>query len=236
MELIEASLIERIARTATTESFRFRPRERLSFAPGQFVQLLFDPGNGHNKELNKYISLSSSPEREYIEITKRLSESLFSRKLKGLQAGDNVLFSPPMGNCIFREGYGKIGFLIGGIGITPAISIIEYIIDKGLHTDICLAYSSRTEEEIAFKKELDQWAAINKNIKVGYAVTDCQPKDKTCVFGRINGEWIRQRMCDIAGRIIFIFGPPKMVEAMNAVAVGEGAKAENIRKENFVGY
>lgn len=236
MSIIKADLIERIARTAAIESFRFKAREKFNFFPGQFTQVLFDPENPNNKELNKFISFSSSPEKGYIEVTKRLSDSPFSRKLKSLQTGDDVFFSPPMGNCIFKEYYERVGFLIGGIGITPAISVIEYIVDKGLNTDICLVYSNRTEEDIAFKKELDQWVSLNKNIKIGYVVTDCQPKDNTCIFGAINNELVRQRMCDIADRIIFIFGPPKMVEAMNAIAVGEGAKPDSIRKENFVGY
>jgi ferredoxin-NADP reductase len=218
------------------ESFRFIPEGRVDFLPGQFLQLLFDPGNPGNKELNKYLSLSCSPQKDYVEVTKRLSGSGFSQALKGLKINESLLIKAPLGTCVFKEEYKKIGFLIGGIGITPVISIIEYIVEKGLDTDICLVYSNRTEEEIAFKQELDIWRALNNNLKVTYIVTDCQPKDKTCLFGRVDKELIKAQIYDLEERILFIFGPPKMVEAMQALSLEAGVKKENLRIENFIGY
>ncbi len=236
MAIITAKLIARIARTASIESFRFVPQEKFDFLPGQFVQFLFDEANSGNKELNKYLSLSSSPTQGYIEVTKRLSDSLFSQKLKGLGISDTVKLNAPLGTCVFKEEYEKIGFLIGGIGITPVISIIGYIVDNHLPTDVCLVYSNRSEEEIAFKQKLDQWRNVNLNIKVSFVVTECLPKDNTCIFGRIDKDLIKGRMCDITERVIFIFGPPRMVEAMNAISLEHGLKPEQIKKENFIGY
>ena len=86
--------------------------------------------------MNKYLSFSSSPTNDYIEVTKRLSDSVFSQKLKALKPSDEVLLKGPSGNCVLKEEYKKIGFLIGGIGITPVISMIEYIVDKKLVINI----------------------------------------------------------------------------------------------------
>ncbi|MDI6606466.1 MAG: FAD-dependent oxidoreductase, partial [Candidatus Omnitrophota bacterium] len=189
-----------------------------------------------NKELNKYLSFSSSPAREYIEVTKRLSQSQFSQKLKGLNPGDQVLLKAPMGSCVFKEEYKKIGFLIGGIGITPVISIIEHIVDKELDTDLVLFYSNRTPEEIAFKKELDYWRGVNKNIKLIFTVTDYQSKDPAYIFGRINADLLRQQNWNMVERILFIFGPPKMVGAMSDLCLALGCSKENLRAESFIGY
>ena len=142
----------------------------------------------------------------------------------------------PIGECVFREEDKKIIFLIGGIGITPVISIMEYIMDKDLDTDTRLFYSNRTEEDIAFRKKLDNWRSINKNIEVYYTITDCQPKDKACISGYINKELIQERIDDLDERIIFIYGPPGMVKAMRKISLDIGAKTENIRSENFLGY
>src|SRR3989338_4450330 len=183
-KIYRASLIERIKRTADIESFRFSPEEKLDFTPGQFTRVIFDPRDLNNKELNKYLSFSSSPLKSYFELTKRLSESKFSQKMKNLKTGDSILFNGPLGSCTFKEEYKKIAFLIGGIGITPVISIIEYLIDKKLDTDVKLFYSNRTEKDIAFKKELDSWAGSNKNITLNYLITDCEPQDEQCIFGQ----------------------------------------------------
>lgn len=236
MREIKARFIERIKRTTAIESFRFIPAEKIDFIPGQFSEIIFDETNRSNKELNKYLSFSSPPARNYIEVTKRLSNSQFSQRLRGLNPGDEVLFKTPLGNCVFKDSYKKIGFLIGGIGITPVISIIEYIINNKLDTDICLVYSNRTDDDIAFKKELDDWQNINKNIKVHYLVSDCQPKDPSCIFGKINLDFLKSSYCDLKERISFIFGPPKMVEAMAVLCLELGVDKENIKMENFIGY
>jgi ferredoxin-NADP reductase len=212
------------------------PQKKLDFSPGQFLQVIFDQADSNNKELNKYLSFSSSPLHSYIEVTKRLSGSAFSQKMRDLKTGDEVSIKAPLGSCVFKESYKKIGFLIGGIGITPVISIIEYIMDSRLDTDVCVIYSNRTDEEIAFKKELDYWQAHNKNIKLSYIVTECQPKDPTCIFGKVDTALVKEKMCDIHEKTMFIFGPPKMVDAMNTLCVQLGCDMANVKRENFIGY
>lgn len=235
-ELVKARVIERIPRTATVESFRFSPERKVPFFPGQFMQVMFDPANPANKDLNKYLSLSSAPERDYIEVTKRLSESLFSTRLKALKPGDEVTLKAPMGQCVFKDDYARIAFVTGGIGITPAISIIEHLSLRHLPTDVLLFYSNRSEEEIAFRKELDGWKAANPGIKIHYTVTDCEPKDKACVFGRIDKCLLEKNLPDYSQRVIFVFGPPKMVEALRGCCQEIGCAVDKIKWENFVGY
>lgn len=233
---IQARLIERIKRTPTIESFRFLPEERIDFIPGQFLQLIFDGKDPGNKNLNKYFSFSSSPTKSYIEITKRLSQSEFSQKLNSLKENDRVMLKAPLGNCIFKEEYKKIGFLIGGIGITPVVSIIEYIATKKLTTSVVLLYSNRNEEEIAFKKELDSWQEKHSNIHIIYTITDCQPNDKRCFFGTIDKALLLEQVTDTKERVFFIFGPPLMVETMQNVCLDIKCNKENIKKESFIGY
>lgn len=236
MKELRARLIERIKRTETIESFRFTSAERIDFVAGQFMQVIFDEKNRENKELNKYLSFSSSPLRPYIEFTKRISQSVFCQKLKVLKAGDEILLKAPLGACVFKEEYPKIAFLIGGIGITPVISIIEYITEKKIGSDTALLYSNRNESEIAFKPELDKWQAENEKLKVFYTVTDCQPKDQSCIFGRISKEIIQEKLSDFKERTIFIFGPPKMVEAISGLCVELGCNKDNVKTESFIGY
>ncbi len=233
METIKAKLIETIDRVPGVRSFRLRPQKRVDFVPGQFLQVIFDPAN---KDLNKYLSFSSSPTKEYIEFTKRLSSSLFSERLKSLKENDEVMLKAPLGTCVFKEEYRKIAFLIGGIGITPVISILEYIVEKRLATDALLFYSNRTDEDIAFRRELDFWQSVAKNIRAFYLVTECEPQDKKCLFGRINKELLIKEAGDFSERVFFIFGPPKMVEAMHKLSLDIGCKEENIKTEKFIGY
>lgn len=234
--MVKVKLVERIKRTPTVESFRFACEETITFLPGQFCQVIFEENNIHGKDLNKFLSLSSSPAKDYLEVTKRLSESQFSQRLKSLTIGDEVLLNLPMGTCVFKNNDKKIGFLIGGIGITPVISIIEYIMDKKLDTDVALFYSNSNEEGIAFKNELDAWRLINKNLKIFYTVTELASKDKTIYYSRINKEILSSNVCDVPARVNFIFGPPKMVEAMENLCMELGCRRDNVKTEKFLGY
>lgn len=236
MEGVKGRLTERIKRTPTIESFRFVSEKKVKFSPGQFAQLIFDEGELSDQGLSKYLSLSSSPTKEYIEVTKRLSNSKFSQRLKSLSLNDIVLFRLPMGICVFKDTYKKIAFLIGGIGITPVVSIIEYIIDKKLTTDVALFYSNRTEEEIAFKEELDYWQSTYTNINIFYTITNCQPRRPECIPGFIHKDLLVEKVRDWSERIVFIFGPPKMVETMEELCVEIGIIKEYMRTESFIGY
>lgn len=236
MEEIKAKLIQSIKRTSSVESFRFLPERKINFIAGQFLQLIFEQKNRNNIELNKYLSFSSSPGHDYFEVTKRISESGFSLKLKSLKIGNDVLFKAPLGACVFKDEYKKIAFLIGGIGITPVISIIEYIAENKINTDVLLFYSNRNEEDIAFKSELDRWRENNPNIKIIYTVTDFQPVNKEYIFGRIDKDLLLNKIPDITERVFFIFGPPKMVETMKNTCLEINPVKENIKTESFMGY
>jgi ferredoxin-NADP reductase len=236
MDIAEARLISRIKRTESIESFRFLSDRKIDFLPGQFLQVIFNPDNLQDKEFNKFLSFSSSPGKDYFEVTKRLGNSKFSSALQVLKIGDKISFKAPLGNCIFKNDYQRVVFLIGGIGITPVISILEYISDLKLTNEVTLLYSNKNDSDIAFKKELDEWARLNKNIKIIYCVTEAKPCDNSCIFGRIDKNLILERVPSLNGSTVFIFGPPKMVEATKTIALDCGARAENIKTESFIGY
>jgi len=234
MQEVTGRLIEQIQRTPSVVSFRFSLSEKVNFLPGQFAKILFDKENKNNRDLNKYLSFSSSPTKDYIEVTKRISDSQFSQRLKALKINDEVLLQGSFGKCVLKPEYTKIGFLIGGIGITPVISMLEYMTEKGLNIDVVLLYSNKTEQEIAFKAELDRWQT--SNIQIVYTITACPPKDTNCIYSRINKELFLDKITDINERVFFIFGPPKMVEALKDVCLNSGGKEELLMTENFVGY
>ena len=228
--------IGQVKRTEHVISFRFSVRDPIDFIPGQFLQVIFDQTNPRNFSLNKNLSFSCAPKKEYIEVTKKISQSKFSKQLTGLKTGDSVLFKGPMGNCVFLDSFKKIAFLIGGIGITPVISIVEHIVQNNLPTDVVLLYSNRTEKDIAFKPQLDHFSNLNKRIKVMYTVDHEQPGDQSISFGSIDQEFVLGNISDYQQRVFFLFGPPGMVEAMKNICVRIKCREENFKTEIFEGY
>ncbi|MFH1876865.1 MAG: FAD-dependent oxidoreductase [Candidatus Omnitrophota bacterium] len=235
MNQFRAQFTEKIPRVGAVESFRFKARGLVTFLAGQFIRVIFDETNKGNKDLNKYLSFSSAPGKDYIEVTKRLSESAFSGRLRALKPSEEVFFEGPLGNCLPGEQDTKVCFLAGGIGITPVISIIEDIVIHNRAVDVMVFYSNRTEE-IAFKHELDAWRTQYCTLRVLHTVTDCQPTQAHCVFGTIDKELIVANLDDVRERTFFIFGPPGMVAAMKKVCIEAGIPEQRIKTEGFLGY
>ncbi|HPN72367.1 MAG TPA: FAD-dependent oxidoreductase [Candidatus Omnitrophota bacterium] len=230
-------IINIITRVTGVKSFRLERPEGFSFKPGQWMFVHLDV-NG--KEEKKPLSFSSSPtETGYIEFTKRLTGSDFSKKLDSLKEGDNIKIKMPYGNFTFEGELPKIALLSGGIGITPFRSVCKNATDKKLDTDIMLLYSNSVPEGIIFKDEFDEMLTLNPKLKVVHTITspDAHKLGWKGCSGTITGAMVKKEIPDYMERVFFLCGPPGMVECLIEMLKLElKVPDSNIRKENFMGY
>jgi glycine betaine catabolism B len=230
---IKAKIKEIIRRNYNVKSFRLEIPGVLDFKAGQFLLIRL----GDDLQLKRYLSISSSPtEKCYLEFTKKLTESDFSKRLDNLKAGDQVTIQYPFGKFVLEESFPKIAFLSGGIGITPIRSICKYVVDKNLGTDIVLVYANRSVRDVVFKEDFD---ALMKNypaLRVAHVLCETEP-GFICTLGRINAGVIKHEIPDYPERKFYLCGPPQMVEAMSKILTQElGLASQMIVMENFQGY
>ncbi len=230
---LETKIKEIISQTYNVKSFRLEVSSNIDFKAGQSLQITLK----NNPELKRYLSISSSPtEKGYIEFTKKITESEFSKTLDSLKIGDPVIIKYPFGNFILQESYSKIAFLSGGIGITPIRSICKYVVDKQSDIDIVLVYANRTINDIAFKEDFDEMQRQYSKLKVVHMLSQVAEGFKSKV-GRINSQMIKEEIPDYAERKFYLCGPPAMVEAMEKILIDElTLPKEHIITENFQGY
>ncbi|MFA5063615.1 MAG: FAD-dependent oxidoreductase [Candidatus Omnitrophota bacterium] len=231
-ELI-ARVKEVIQRTYNVKSIRLDIGGKADFKAGQFLAVTLQ----NNPELKRYLSISSSPTEEcYLEITKKITESDFSQAFNQLKPGSPVSIQYPFGKFILGDPAQDITFLSGGIGITPIRSIVKYIVDKNLGTDMVLVYANRSVEDIVFKDDFDAMQKIYPKIKVAHVLCEASPGFK-CIPGLINAQVIKNEVNDYLKRKFYLCGPPQMVEAMEKLLTQELAVGKaNIITENFQGY
>ena len=209
----------------------------MDFIPGQFLQVIFDEDNLKNRYLNKFLSFSTAPDKKNFEITKRISDSNFSKHLLNLNPGDPVLIKAPMGNCAFDINEKKIAFIVGGIGVTPVMSILDHIFTNNINEiDINMIYSNRAIDDIAFKEILDEWDEQNDNFKLTYCVDQEPINDEKILLGFIDGNKIIECIPDYKERIVFIYGPPVMVNSIKQCCLDIGCEQSKIKAETFAGY
>lgn len=230
---LEAKIKEIIQRTYNVKSFRLEVQGNIDYKAGQFLCVSLKT----EKECKRYLSISSSPtEKGYIEFTKKIMQSDFSKALNNFKPGDSVIIQYPMGNFTLKDEDAKIAFLSGGIGITPIRSIAKFAVDKKLGTDMILVYANRSIEDIVFKEDFDIMQKQHPKLKVAHVLWEPAPGFK-CVVGLIDAQVIKNEVPDYPQRKFYICGPPAMVEAMKKILTDElTLPGENIITENFAGY
>lgn len=230
---LEAKIKEIIPRTYNVKSFRLEAVDNIDYKAGQFLCASLKA----EKECKRYLSISSSPtEKGYIEFTKKITQSDFSKALNNFKPGDSLVIQYPIGNFTLKDGREKIAFLSGGIGITPIRSICKYATDKKLDVDMVLVYANRSIRDVVFKEDFDIMQRQNPKLKVAHVL--CEPAvGFKCVVGLINAQVIKNEVPDYAQRKFYICGPPAMVEAMQKILTEELLLSEeNIITERFQGY
>ena len=201
--------------TATAKTFRLVSQDHYlpPFLAGQYINLFLDV-NGIRT--SRPYSISSSPgQTAYYDITvRRVPNGFFSQYLldEG-KAGDLLQSTSPAGyfhhNPLFHGN--DLVFLAGGSGITPFMSMIREITDRGLNRKIHLIYGSQQEDDIIFREELSERAAHHANLSLHHVITEPSP-GWTGPAGFITAEVIQSILGDtgLADRMFYLCGPEAM--------------------------
>lgn len=231
--IVQAKIKEIIQRTYNVKSVRVEVKDASGYKAGQFLRVWLKEGD----QFVRYLSISSSPtENGYLEFTKKLTQSDFSKLLDTLKAGDEVKIEYPFGKFTLDDPQEKAAFLSGGIGITPIRSISKYACDKKTANDIILLYANRSLKDIAFKDDFEIMQKEFPKLKVAHILSEAEAgwKGRT---GHINSQLIQEEITDYKQRKFYLCGPPGMVEAMQKILLEElGVERESIVTENFQGY
>ncbi|MDD5019699.1 MAG: FAD-dependent oxidoreductase [Candidatus Omnitrophica bacterium] len=235
MQNYQLELIEIATHCCDVKTFRFALEDEVTYLPGQYLVLTLSIGG---RPVSKAFSLSSSPtEKGFIQFTKKLSQSPFSKELNELEIGQKCNVRFPMGNFTFYGQYPKAAFLIGGIGVTPVRSIFKYAADRKLESSLVLLYSSRTPEYLLFRNDFAAMHKENSRLEIIYTLTDCDESIEGCRQGYIDADMVRQEIGDYAERMFYSCGPPAMVDAMAKMLMNKLSVPEDkIVTEDFIGY
>lgn len=233
----ETELSEVIQRTPSIKSFRFPVRAKgFRYRPGQFffITILVD-----GQEADHHFSFSSSPtEKGYMEFTKRITGSDFSRTLAEIQPGAWARIRGPLGSFVLPGKPRKLSFLSGGIGITPLRSMIRYAVDRGHPHDVVLLYGNPTLEEAAFRQELEATQHLSSpRVRIEHVLSGPGiPADWRGRTGFINSQIVAEAVPDYLERLHYISGPPKMVVSLKEQLDALGVPAGQMKLDSFTGY
>lgn len=211
--------------TGNVWAFRFNWSEPANWIAGQFIRVELNHPDPDNEGVRRWFTISSAPFEGIAQITTHISSSTFKQALIKLKPGDKLkITEEPSGNFVWQDSKLPIVFVAGGIGITPFRSMLRQRKHDGLPLNVLLVYGNRNNE-IVFKKELDEYVLSNSEFKVEYVV----------------GRHLTVQKCEelapeLNKSLVYISGPEPMVEALGDGLRDKGYHDSNIKQDFFPNY
>ncbi len=224
-----------------TMAFYFERPAAFDFRAGQSIDVtLIDPPETDAEGNTRPFSIASAPfQPRELMIATRMRDTAFKRVLKTMPLGTIVQIEGPSGSFTLHNNAKKPAvFLIGGIGITPVLSIVRQATHEKRPHQLFLFYSNRRPQAAAFLDELGSLAQQNSNFHFIPSMTEIESSQHTWSgeTGFINAPMVSRYVNSLQGPIYYIAGPPAMVVAMRQMLVTATVDEDDIRTEEFSGY
>ena len=220
-----------------TMAFRFTKPAGMRFEAGQWARISLIGTD--TADQTRTFTIASAPGDESLMFATRMRDSAFKRALKAMKPGAKLRITAVGGNLVLpRETSRPLVFLAGGIGITPALSMIRQATKQALPLDMTLIYSNRRPDDAAFLGELQHLGAENPRFRLIATMTD--PGARQAGWqgetGKIDGAMLSRHIADLASPIWYLAGPAGMVSSMRDLLLKQGIAETYIRSEEFYGY
>lgn len=124
----------------------------------------------------KAFSTASSPTEDgYIEILVKSEKGVFAPYfLDQVQAGDTCVLTGPQGSFmhkIFENHEKLVACWSAGSGIPSTISLMKYILDKGLDIKVVVFDSNKTSQDIIYHERIKKLVQESENFSAVFTVT-----------------------------------------------------------------
>jgi ferredoxin-NADP reductase len=240
MPITNVKLTERREVAVGTMAFHFEKPAGFEYTAGQCCDLtLLAPPETDAEGNTRTFTLASAPFEDHLMVAMRMRDTAFKRVLKTLAAGTELRLDAPHGSfTLHRDASIPAVFLTGGIGITPARSIVLQATHDRLPHTIVLFNSNRRPEDAPFLDELTRAQTENPNFTLVSTMTEMEKSSRTWdqQTGFVSKAMIAETVPDLRAPVYYLCGPPGMVTAMRSLLVDAGVEDYNIRTEEFAGY
>ena len=232
-------------------SFYFAPhdgRPLPAYLPGQYLTFRLQIP-GQPREVTRCYSLSDSPDHsDYYRVTvKRIPPPpgkadvppglVSSHFHDRLQVGDIVDVKAPGGHFHLDVNSRTPVVLVGGgIGVTPALSMLNYIVSAPGKRDVWFFYGVRNGREHILKDYLREIAQQHDNVHLVACYSDPLPGEKADEdyhFSERVSVDLFKRVLGVNNFDFYVCGPPPMMESLTKGLEQWGVPEERIHFEAF---
>jgi ferredoxin-NADP reductase len=231
-----AQVREVIVETSRVKSLLLEVAGWQGHLPGQHVDIRLTAEDGY--QARRSYSISSPPEDEFVTLTvERVENGEVSPYLvEELRSGDQFELRGPIGGYFvwtIAIG-GPLCLISAGSGIAPFMAMLRHRDKRNSRVPAVLLYSSRSLDDVIYRKELDAMARGDSDLRVVGTLTRIQPEGWAGYRRRID----KPMLADASfppGRNprIYVCGPTSFVEDVSSFLIDLRHDARTIKTERF---
>ncbi|MFN8544273.1 MAG: ferredoxin reductase [Candidatus Binatia bacterium] len=218
LDAVTARVVAANRETADAVTLTLEPnRNWRGFRAGQYVRIGFEI-DGIRR--TRCYSLSSSPDRAsgLLDVTvKRHPHGLVSGFVQEhVRPGTIVTLSEAAGDFTLPEPFpSHVLFLCGGSGITPVMSMLRTLLDRGHQGRIDLIHFARRRADVMFARELHVRARAHPSFRLHLSLTG-EPPAAGDLAGHFTEELLARAVPTYANAEAWVCGPEGLVDAVAA--------------------
>ncbi len=237
IEELECCAVVPEAPNTATFSFVAPSGALFKYLPGQFLTLELPVPGG---TVWRTYTISSSPSRPLsISVTvKAQPDSVGTRwMLDHLKPGMRIKATGPAGLFTLdtKARNKKYLMISAGSGVTPTLSMLTYLYDRGRDTDVSVINCAKRPMDIIGRRSLAAMAARVPSIKLTFIVEEDDPFQVwTGYRGQLNQIMIGLIASDYLERDVFCCGPEPFMDAVREMLIALGYNMDNYNQESFV--
>jgi predicted ferric reductase len=219
---------------AWTVALRPEGHAGMAFHPGQFAWLTLRGSPFADREHPFSFSSSAARPGELAFTIKERGD--FTGQIGRVRPGERAYLDGPHGAFTTDRHDHAAGFIFiaGGVGITPVMSMLRTLADRGEGRPLTLIYANRDWEGVTFREEIEA-LRLQLNLRLVH-VLEQPPEAWHGERGFVTADVLRRHLPPIERRNvyeIFVCGPQPMMDAVERALIGLGVDMGDIHTERF---
>ncbi|MFD1342695.1 2Fe-2S iron-sulfur cluster-binding protein [Litorisediminicola beolgyonensis] len=218
-------------------TFVFRPPSGrvFRFKAGQFVTLDLPVPGGN---VQRTYTVSSSPATNaYLSVTvKAQKDSVASRWMhENLRPGVRIKAYGPAGHFHLPDDPdGKFLMISAGSGVTPMMSMINHLWQRGEDPDISLICCAHRPSDLIFRRRLEHMSSRVRGLDLHFVVSEPDPYEAWIGYrGRFNQLMLGLMAPDYLERDVYCCGPEAFMDSVRDMLIALGYDMSRYHQESF---
>jgi ferredoxin-NADP reductase len=234
-EPLECVMVIPEAPNVRTFAFRAPSGAWFRYKPGQFLTLELPAPGG---PVQRTFTISSSPSRALsISVTVKVQpDSVAARWMfDNLVPGVRLKAFGPAGIFILPpQPDGKYLFISAGSGVTPMMSMVSFLFDRGEEPDITFVSCAHRPSDLIYRRRLEHMASRVRGLKLHFVVSEDDAYDVwTGYRGRFNQLMLGLMAPDYLERDVYCCGPDSFMQSVRDMLHSLGYDMERYAQETF---